>query len=49
MPKFIDLTARLKEGMIQNHYNHPRAPLLWSSQRHDSKVFRLWVTSANLR
>lgn len=35
MPKFIDLTARLKEGMIQNHYNHPRAPLLWPSQRHD--------------
>ncbi len=35
MTKLIDLTLKIKEGSVINHPNHPRAPLLWSNQRHD--------------
>lgn len=31
----IDLTLRIEEGSVVNHPNHPRAPLIWQSQRHD--------------
>lgn len=35
MPEIIDLTLEIVEGSVVNHPNHPRAPLLWKSQRHD--------------
>lgn len=35
MTKIIDLTLKIKEGAVVNHPNHPRAPVLWKSQRHD--------------
>ena len=35
MSKIIDLTLKIKEGDVVNHPNHPRAPILWKSQRHD--------------
>ncbi|MDZ7837959.1 MAG: cyclase family protein [Actinomycetota bacterium] len=31
----MDLTLKIQEGSVINHPDHPRAPLLWESQRHD--------------
>lgn len=35
MRRVVDLTAPIKEGMIQNAPFHPRAPVLLVNQRHD--------------
>lgn len=35
MPKIVDLTLKIDESKIVNHPFHPRAPMLWSNQRHE--------------
>ena len=35
MPKIIDLTPVLEEGMVINHPYHPRGPVIFLNQRHD--------------
>ena len=50
MSTIIDLTLRIEEGAVNNHPNHPRAPLLWSNQRHDvtQYVFSYFWTKENV-
>lgn len=38
--QIIDLTIPIHEGMVLNHPNHPRAPVIWQYQRH---VFSQWL------
>lgn len=50
MGTIIDLTLKIEEGTAINHPNHPRAPLLWSNQRHDvtQHVFTYYWTEKNM-
>jgi kynurenine formamidase len=50
MIKIIDLTLKIVEGSVINHPNHPRAPLIWSNQRHDitQHVFTYYWTKENV-
>jgi arylformamidase len=38
--QIIDLTEPIREDMVLNHPNHPRAPVIWQYQRH---VFSQWL------
>ncbi len=41
--EIIDLTIPIHEGMVLNHPNHPRAPVIWQYQRH---VFSQWLVAS---
>jgi kynurenine formamidase len=39
--RLIDLTAPIHEGMVLNHPNQPRAPLLWYQHRHETSQWTM--------